>query len=353
MKIKSIHLQGVGPVSDRCFDFSDEWRGGLHHEILFSGCNGSGKSTILRAVANLWQAAGQWLSTPGQKIRYTLPAAKWLSRWKSCAVLLDDVREVGQLGIYWGDPARFEELQAKHSEFFWLGETRQETGRRGRPAKMLIHRGAEMMYSIASYYRELTLAGVDRIGNMLHLDGEERRWVTPVKGVGEVVADDPQLQWLVNYRANEEWKGQLEASLIALKTVDPDKYVSVLKDLNALLVGKSILFDPDKDTLRLRVELSSSQTEHTLDDLSAGEHQVLIQLYLVSRFLKPGGVVMIDEPDLHLHPSLVSAFLARLEAQVKERDGQLILTSHNPAIWERYENKALRIQLDHGKGDAE
>jgi AAA15 family ATPase/GTPase len=101
------------------------------------------------------------------------------------------------------------------------------------------------------------------------------------------------------------------------------------------------------------VELSSGLVKHTLDDLSAGEHQVLIQLYLVSRFLKPGGVVMIDEPDLHLHPSLVPSFLARLETQVKERNGQLILTSHNPAIWDRYENKALRIQLDNAKGELE
>lgn len=353
MRIKSIHLQGVGPVSDRSFDFADEWQGGLHREILFSGCNGSGKSTILRAVANLWQASGQWLSTPGQKIRYSLPAAKWLSRWKSCAVLLEDVREVGRLGLYWGDPAKLEDLRAQYPEYVWLGETLKETGRPGRPAKVLIHRGEKWVDSLAAFYRGLALADSNAISNMIHLDGEERRWVMPTKGVGDVVPDDPQLRWLVNYRANEEWKGQLEASLIALKTVDPEKYLAVLKDLNSLLVGKSILFDPNKDTLRLRVELSRNQVEHTLDELSAGEHQVLIQLYLVSRFLKPGGIVMIDEPDLHLHPSLVPAFLARLESQVKERDGQLILTSHNPAIWERYENKALRIQLDDAKGEVE
>src|SRR2546425_8252444 len=55
---------------------------------------------------------------------------------------------------------------------------------------------------------------------------------------------------------------------------------------------------------------------------------VLIQLYLVSRWMNKGGVVMIDEPDLHLHPSLLNAFLSRLETLVTERKGQLLLTSH-------------------------
>lgn len=53
---------------------------------------------------------------------------------------------------------------------------------------------------------------------------------------------------------------------------------------------------------------------HSLDELSAGEHQVLILVYLISRWLQPGGIVLIDEPDLYLHPSLVSGLLANLEA---------------------------------------
>jgi AAA15 family ATPase/GTPase len=54
---------------------------------------------------------------------------------------------------------------------------------------------------------------------------------------------------------------------------------------------------------------------------------------------------MIDEPDLYLHPSLVSSFLAQLEALVEEQQGQLLITSHLPSVWSRYEAQGKRIQL--------
>ena len=181
--------------------------------------------------------------------------------------------------------------------------------------------------------------------NMIHLDGEDRRWVVPTKGLGEVVADDPQLKWLVGYRAGKDWQGQLEASLITQKTLNEDRYHAMIRDLNRFLAPKEI--DP-QPTQELRLQVKTPRTSdgtHGLDELSAGEHQILIQIYLVSRWLQKGGIVMIDEPDLHLHPSLLSLFLSTLERLVRERMGQLVLTSHNPELWRRYENKGLRIQL--------
>ena len=71
----------------------------------------------------------------------------------------------------------------------------------------------------------------------------------------------------------------------------------------------------------------------------------MIQLYLLYRWLEPGGIVLIDEPDLHLHPSLIPGFLASLESLVKEKNGQLILTSHLPSIWDRYDSVGHRISL--------
>ena len=348
MKIRSIHLTRVGPMAERSLDFSDAWVGGVNSRVLFSGPNGSGKSTILRAAAYLWSVMGNWLSTPGVKAKSSLPSVKWLSRWGATAMLLDDVPGVGSLGLFWGDPSVYEILRSHFGGIHWIGETRSEPKGPGRPARVLLHEGTPWLHLLAASYRELVLNDKGEMPNIIHLDGEERRWVVPIKGLGEVVPDDPQLRWLVGYRANEEWKGQLEASLIALKTVDPQRFKQVLEDLNALLRKKTISPDPDKTTLRLHVRTDEGRTHswHGLDELSAGEHQVLIQLYLVSRWLRPGGVVMIDEPDLHLHPSLVNAFLTRLETLVESRNGQLLLTSHNPELWSRYESKGLRVMLE-------
>jgi len=68
------------------------------------------------------------------------------------------------------------------------------------------------------------------------------------------------------------------------------------------------------------------------------------------RWLQPGGVVLIDEPDLYLHPSLVDPLLDVLERTARELDAQLIITSHSVDIWRRYETSGTRVELKTGRG---
>jgi predicted ATPase len=116
--------------------------------------------------------------------------------------------------------------------------------------------------------------------------------------------------------------------------------------LNKFLHDKEIETDIRTGENRLRVKLKNSRGKfHFLDDLSAGEHQILIQLYLLHRWLEPAGIILIDEPDLHLHPSLIPGFLASLESLVEKKKGQLLITSHLPDLWNRYESIGRRISL--------
>jgi len=58
-----------------------------------------------------------------------------------------------------------------------------------------------------------------------------------------------------------------------------------------------------------------------------------------------GGLVMIDEPAHYLPPSLVSGFLARLESPVEKHKGQLLISSHLPSVWSRYDTRDKLIEL--------
>jgi predicted ATP-binding protein involved in virulence len=49
-----------------------------------------------------------------------------------------------------------------------------------------------------------------------------------------------------------------------------------------------------------------------------------------------GGVVLVDEPDLHMHVSWQRQFIHTLEKIVFEKNGQLIVASHSPTLWEEY-----------------
>lgn len=347
MRIESIHLVDVGPFQERTIKFQDEWRGTLYDTVLFSGPNGCGKSTVLRAVAHLWQMAGVWLSNPGVKTPAYLAPRKWLSQTRAVAVVFDAIGDVKHVGLFWGDPVVLEQLKVVQPNVRWIGETKQVREGRGPRAIVVIHKGQDWIQALSKGYSQTILNG-GQLPNVIYLDGEERRWVKPTRGLSEVVPDDPSLRWLTTYRPTEDWKGQLESSLIALKTINEAKFLALIKDINRYLAPKGIDPQPDPNSLRLQVRVpdaSKKDSGHLLDELSAGEHQVMIQLYLVSRWLQKGGLVLIDEVDLHLHPSLLQRFLDNLEALVRDRDGQLILTSHNPTVWDRYERKAHRIKL--------
>ena len=184
--------------------------------------------------------------------------------------------------------------------------------------------------------------------NLIFMDAEERRWVAPTQGIGEIVAESPSMRWAPRYIPTEDWRGQLESSLINMKLTDEKRFNAVLVEFNAFLIGKKIEAEIKRGEKRLRVSLTSpGKTDqfHTMDKLSAGERQVLIMLYMIARWAEPGCVVMIDEPDLYLHPSLIEGMLARIKAMVKALDGQLLITSHLPMVWERYEGSARRIEL--------
>jgi len=351
MKIHSIYLSRVGPIEDRTIDLSNTWTGGVYDRVLFSGPNGSGKSTVLRAISNLWLMVGQWLATPDVKPKGRSEPRTWLRDHSGAvALILDGIPGISEkIGVYFGTSDKFGMLQPQAN--FWMGEL--DDSRRGPGKPRLIHYDSRnWMDSWSQAYKVLRLSlepssdSDFQTPNVIYLEGEERRWVRPKGTPAQPVPDDPSLRWLVTYRPNENWKGQLESSLFALRTLDERRFKVVLADLNRFLSGKRISDQPTP-TLRLKVDIidSLSENSHTLDELSAGERQVLIQLYLISRWLQPGGLVMLDEADLHLHPSLIPMLLGRVEAIVAERNGQLFLTSHLAELWRRYETNALRVEL--------
>jgi predicted ATPase len=347
MRIRSLHFYEVGPLGTQIINLENEWDEKVEQRALFSGPNGCGKSTVLRAAAMLWEAFGYWLDH-----RKTMPrshsAREWLQKWGSCAVIIDGLPNVDQsVGLIFGDAAMCEAKREAYPFVLWIGESVARTGRPGNPERKFFMPPVDTVNKWSESRKKMILSFEKaNVPNMLFLDAEERRWVSPRRNVGEHVADQPVLRWLPRYIANDDWKGQLEASLITLKTTQLQAYHKVVRHLNEFLSGKEI--DPDirPGENRLLVKIAGQRgATHSLDELSAGEHQVLILIYLISRWAEKGCVVMIDEPDLYLHPSLVSGLLASLEKLVSELDGQLIITSHQPDIWHRYESSGKRIEL--------
>lgn len=348
MKIKQLFFNDVGPVHNK-FIFYDEWTETISNRILFSGPNGCGKTIILKSIATLWDATGHWLDNR-KVLRLKDPRRAWLQQWNNMGMILNDLPHTpSPVGIFFckSYPPLLSGLQKSYPDVKWIGESTDGYMKSGTKKTKLFIPDEDWLNGWTEARKKMILTfGKAETTNLIHLDAEQRRWVSPKRNLGETFPDDPKLRWLVTYQANEDWKGQLEASLLNLKIVSSHKYGEVIRDLNDFLAGKEIHHKVNPGENRIRVKIKGKRgRSHSMDDLSAGEHQILIQLYLISRWLEPGGIVMIDEPDLFLHPSVIPGFLAKLESLVEKRDGQLIITSHNPDIWRRYESNGMRIAL--------
>jgi predicted ATPase len=107
----------------------------------------------------------------------------------------------------------------------------------------------------------------------------------------------------------------------------PNDYM-ILKSAFDSASGKRLLL-PEYDPARgsnISIELPAGQ-RHGLSDLSSGEQEMLAMMFFVRRLAASGGVLCIDEPEQHLHPTLQAALFDAM-SDLADRS-QIFVVSHS------------------------
>jgi predicted ATPase len=356
MKVRRVILEGVNNFIRRFdYSFEDEWTERVPDSLLLIGPNGSGKTTLLNVVAGLWELFGRWIE-PSEEFRPTLPTLIPLNcRW--AAMELIGLEKNRPLWIFYTPvvPEDWADLPwiIAQQETYRIGATLRDTQERSLlpqyfppgAKRPLSHDPSDQWIWVDEWrqrFTENTLSKRNDLPNVLFIESDARA-LLEVEESFTVIREPEEFHWLARYEPTNRRKGSLENYLFNLSAVDRPAFDRLVDQANVFLINKKLTGFSQK-TGDLMVWVIDGPGRHTINQLSSGEKQVLLLIAFITRRLRPGGIVLIDEPDLHLHVSWANALVDHLRRMVAEQKGQLIMASHAPELWGQF-TQSHRVEL--------
>ena len=123
----------------------------------------------------------------------------------------------------------------------------------------------------------------------------------------------------------------LRNALLLLKESDENN-ITLIQDWIAKIIGPiTIRVDHDNDRdLYINCEVGLGGTRKPLELVGTGYLQ-LIQIFCYVLLFNPG-ILLIDEPDIHLHPDVQERLVAVLSEVAAARGMKILMTTHSPFI---------------------
>lgn len=133
------------------------------------------------------------------------------------------------------------------------------------------------------------------------------------------------------YSASPRAQGAHEA----LKTILESGFVSEMNSLLAKYVGVQLVvrLGPSRDN-QLHFHVSDAQTGERVSPqhLSSGQRSLAHLVFSLFGYDLDNGIVVIDEPELHLHPQWQKSYLDILESFATKHGLQAIIATHSPVF---------------------
>jgi predicted ATPase len=118
-----------------------------------------------------------------------------------------------------------------------------------------------------------------------------------------------------------------------------------LRDAIRRLFGYEIL-PPNSSGADIIVEYRADARSSRMDIASAGSGFQQVLMLLTFLHTRPASVLLIDEPDAHLHVILQDAIYSELRAVAQEKNSQLIIATHSEVIINSVELRELYVLFD-------
>ena len=325
LKLVGLHARHLRSISK--LDWPKDvpaWNKQIPDVLVIGGPNGCGKSTLLEVVSEAFFALVA-IESPAETVR--LPTI-----FRGTEVRLDF--EIGS-AVMAPSAVRFNvgdgafTLANASSDFWSIEDSEDGTGAYWRKGELI----ELVQKSLATRFKEATFPAV------YHVPSEDRRLIVPeveFKAVGRLGVPLFAPRW----RPPQDWSQSLEAVLYSLRwddlnakeegrTDDAHQFRAYDEAFHRFTNGKKSLECRNGEVV---VTIAGAEAAHPIADLSSGEKQILLLCGELLRHWRPGSLILIDEPELHLSEAWQTKLLAALRFWQHERGGQVILTTQSPTL---------------------
>jgi predicted ATPase len=184
---------------------------------------------------------------------------------------------------------------------------------------------------------------------VVHIPPDNRTLRQPKADSGSPLLDLTALNWCAVFDPSRS----LDKLLLTIKALRPEEFDRTMRLVSMALAHRSKRLSGFNEEGRLEVLGVTDfgpPFQHPVEQLSSGERQMLLLIAYAATLLRPGGVLLVDEPDLHIHVAMIGQLLGALAMIVRERQGQLIVASHSPEVWKWFTMRAEKLQLPSQRG---
>jgi ABC-type lipoprotein export system ATPase subunit len=298
MKLKRLEMEGLRNFRERTvIDFTDPLTGAPRDMVVMFGSNGSGKTTVMEVVEDLLLMA----ATPPPRATTIRP------RPTRCALEVErDEYDRSRMGATTG------------SITFDVAAMENTLG----PAVLCLH------------MQQAETQGIPVTGGLLLFP--HNRELYPLQGDPRIEASPDDRTWVYRFQTSNQWHGSLEHNWVWLNYLDlengraeDDGEFSGALDLLRHVIG------PERRirVWRGRVRVTTPQGDEVLlDELPSGDRQCVMLFGALALQRRKGCVVMIDEPEISLHPALQRQVVHALRRFARDYDAQIIMATHSPEI---------------------
>ena len=321
LKLTGLHIENAGVL--RRVQWPEDglgWGKEVPSVVLVGGVNGSGKTTLLELIGEVLGYFGGADVT--SRLVKALPNNV---RIKLSFVLRTMVASPPQsFAILIGDE-RFLAREATAGDIAFLAGRQTE-----------IPRIPRSLFDFLTVVRDPKQFVATTIPSVIYVPASRSTKMprTDAKTVGKF---SNQATFYSRLSQPEAWHASIEAALYAARWEDLNAkdegrpqdaihFASFATAYEAFFEGaKRIKWRQGE----LVVEITDTGALHELNDLSSGERQIVVLAGELLRRWRPGSLILIDEPELHLHEAWQTKLWGMLTQWQREHGGQVIATTQS------------------------